>query len=252
MLQISEQSHTQASTFLMMLSKDAVLQKGYYHRNVNFQSYVDHKHQEFVSGARVCVDPPHLRMVFDKTVVNSFAAPAVAQESAELSSPARASRDGRSMGCDSTPPLDHDDRRAGTAATPEAAGAGVDANLTKFTQHQEGCLVSEETEPACALRGCVSPSSPQTADMAWQAVLQHSMRLARDTKWTHKGLQASAASCPITMSEEHVCDFMQHQCLFNPMSDCCEDVCCSSQCVTHSSVLASAVLHGELLLASCC
>ena len=203
MLHVSKQPSTQASTFMMMLSKYAVLQKGYYHRNVNFQSYVDHKHQEFVSGAKVCVDPPHLRMVFDKTIVNSLAPPAVAPDSAEPSNPAKASRDGLSVGCDSTSPCDHD-CPAGTADTPEAAGADADAIHTDSTQHQGGCLGSEEAESA--LRGSVSHLDPHIADTAWQAVLQHSMRLARDTKWTHKGLQASAASCPITMSEEHVCD----------------------------------------------
>ena len=243
MLQMSQQSNTQASTFMMMY---AVLQKGYYHRNVNFQSYVDHKHQEFVSGARVCVDPPHLRVVFDKTVVNSLAPPAVAQDSAGPSNTARASRDSLSMGSDSTPPLDHDDRPAGTAATPEAAGADVDVNHAKSTQHQGGCHASEEAEPE--LRGRVSPSNPHTADTAWQAVLQHSMRLARDTKWTHKGLQASAASCLVIMNEEHVhdCTFAHH--LFQPNGyllqrrllqlTACDPIRCFS--------IFPAVLYGEL------
>lgn len=232
---------------MMMLSKYAVLQKGYYHRNVNFQSYVDHKHQEFVSGARVCVDPPHLRIVFDKTVVNSLAPPAVAPDSAVSSDTGSGpSTDGLSMGSDSTLSLDNGDRQAGAASTTEAAGADTDAIHTKPTQPQGGCLASEEAESE--LRGCVSPSNPHTADTAWQAVLHHSMQLARDTKWTHKGLQAS----PMAMSEEHVQDCTSARRLVIPMADCCEDVCCSSQCVTHSSVLASAVLQGELLLASCC
>lgn len=131
-------------------------------------------------------------MVFDKTVVNSLAPPAVAQDSAEPSIPGGASRDGLSMGCDSTLPLDHGDCQAGATITPEAAAA----NHTKSTQHQEGCLAPEEAESE--LRGCVSP-----LNAAWQAVLQHSMRLAQDTKWTHKGLQASVDNCLVTMSEEH-------------------------------------------------
>jgi len=45
---------------------DAGLQKGYYHRNVNFQSYVDHAHDKFVSGESVCIDPLQLAKPFMK------------------------------------------------------------------------------------------------------------------------------------------------------------------------------------------
>ena len=130
--------------------------------------------------------------------------------------------------------------KSGTAATPEAAGADIDVNHAKCTQHQGGCHASEEAEPE--LRGRMSPSNPHTVDTAWKAVLQHSMRLARDTKCTHKGLQASAASCLVIMNEEHVhdCTFAHH--LFNPMVTCCKDVCCSLQHVTQSGVLASFLL----------
>lgn len=173
-----------------------MLQKGYYHRNVNFQSYVDHKHQEFVSGARVCVDPPHLRMVFDEAVVNSLAPQAAAQHPAE---PAHAclqpSRDGLSVGTDNIPSTRHSHRQAGAAATPEAVCADTDigaANHTKSAQHQHGRLKYDEAE--AGLSSSASACQVHTADNAWQAVLQHSMQLARDTKWTHKGLQASAVS----------------------------------------------------------
>lgn len=52
------------------------MQKGYYHRNVNFQTYVDVPHAAFTSGQHATVDPPHLRMVFDAAVVNSLLQPA--------------------------------------------------------------------------------------------------------------------------------------------------------------------------------
>ena len=189
--------HSQVSAFEMVLSKYAVLfQKGYYHRNVNFQSHVDHKHQQFVSGARACVDPPHLRMVFDEAVVNSIAPQAAAQNPAEPSHVCpRPSRDGPRMGTDDTPSTCHGDRQAVAAATPEAVGEDADvnaANQTKSAEHQDGRLASEEAEPG--LSGSASPCNIDTADNAWHAVMQHSMQLARDTKWTHKGLQASAVS----------------------------------------------------------
>ena len=189
--------HTARCLLESVLSKYAVLlQKGYYHRNVNFQSHVDHKHQQFVSGARACVDPPHLRMVFDEAVVNSLAPQAAVQQPAEPSHACpRPSIDGLSMGTGSTSSTYHGDCQAGAAATPETVGeeADVDAAAhTKSAQHQNGCLACQEAEPG--LSGSVSPCKGDTADNAWHAVIQHSMQLARDTKWTHKGLQASAVS----------------------------------------------------------
>ena len=182
--------------FQEVVPKYAVLQKGYYHRNVNFQSYVDHKHQEFVSGARACVDPPHLRMVFDEAVVNSLGPQVAAQHSAEpCHACPQASRDGLGMQADTTPSTHHEHRKAGAAATPEAIGANTDvdaANHAKSAQHQGDCMVSEEAEPG--LSGSVSPCQVHTADSTWRAVMQRSMQLAQDTKWTHKGLQASAIS----------------------------------------------------------
>ena len=188
------QTNSQASTFEAGLLKYAVLQKGYYHRNVNFQSYVDHKHQEFVSGARACVDPPHLRMVFDEAVVDSLAPQAAAEDPAEPSHACpRLSRDGLSMNNDNTPSTYHGDCQAGAAATPAAIGADTDgdaANDSRSAQHHNGRLASEEAEPGVS--SSVSLFKVHTADNAWQAVMQHSMQLAQDTKWTHKGLQASA------------------------------------------------------------
>lgn len=52
------------------------LQKGYYHRNANFQTYVDVPHKDFVSGEHTTTDPPHLRMVFNGAIVNSLLQPA--------------------------------------------------------------------------------------------------------------------------------------------------------------------------------
>ena len=172
----SFQTNSQASLFEAVWLKYAVLQKGYYHRNANFQSYVDHKHQEFVSGARACVDPPHLRMVFDEAVVKSLAPQAAAEEPAEPSHACpRASRDGLSIRIDTTSSPYHGDCQPGAAANLKA---DADAHV----------------EAAPGGSGCVSPSEVHTANNRWQAVMQRSMQLARDTKWTHKGLQASAVS----------------------------------------------------------
>lgn len=183
---------------------------------------MDHKHQEFVSGDRACVDPPHLRMVFDEAVVSSLAPQAAAQAPTEPSSAdTQPSRDGSGVGpvsigsasigpasvgsassvegkdaqSDSTRQSCLWQRQSGTAATVETAGAdaGVGAGVhAEPAQHQDRRLVFKETGSQLS---SVPALTVHKADSAWQAVLQRAMQLAQDTKWTHKGLQASAVSC---------------------------------------------------------
>ncbi|KAL3139949.1 hypothetical protein ABBQ38_004237 [Trebouxia sp. C0009 RCD-2024] len=173
------------------------LLKGFYHRNVNFQSYVDRKHQDFTSGSRACVDPPHLRMVFDEAVVNSLApCPAAAQGPAAHDAqpcrggptvnPASSTQDANAQN-DST--LLSQCWESDAAATANAAGADAEVaagTCSKAGQHQDRSLhCHSETE----LSSAAPATTVHEADSAWQAVLQRSMQLAQDTRWTHKGLQ---------------------------------------------------------------
>lgn len=188
-----------------------MLQKGFYHRNVNFQSHVDRKHQEFTSGAAACVDPPHLRMVFDEAVVNSLTA---AQDSAAYDAqacrkgmgpanmgPASSAVDANAQ-TDSTLPLQHWGGQADAAATVDAAGADAAGIRSKPAQHQDRHLdAAAESE----LSSAVPAPNVHQADSAWQAVLQRSMQLARDTKWTHKGLQVRAACLNPSMCKPNAC-----------------------------------------------
>ncbi|KAL3154156.1 hypothetical protein ABBQ32_013679 [Trebouxia sp. C0010 RCD-2024] len=173
------------------------LLKGFYHRNVNFQSYVDHKHQEFTSGSRACVDPPHVRMVFDEAVVNSLTTPQPAAQ-APAASDAQPCREGPTVGpassaqnanahTDSTLLSQH--REPDAAATVTAAGADADVaagSCSKAAQHQDRSL---DGRAELELSSAAPATAVHQSDSAWQAVLRRSMQLAQDTRWTHKGLQ---------------------------------------------------------------
>ena len=141
-------------------------------------------------------------MVFDEAVVNSLTSQAAAhgppacdgqpgREGPTLD-PASLAEDAGAQ-TDATLPLHHRDRQSDAAATGNTAVA--DANVSagtcsKAEQHQDRCPdVGAEAE----LSNAVPDTTVHQADRAWQAVLQRSMQLAQDTRWTHKGLQVSAA-----------------------------------------------------------
>ncbi len=166
----------------------ARLQKGYYHRNVNFQSYVDHAHGKFVSGERLCVDPPHLRMVFDEAVINSLL---TASPDQGLQSPSAGQ-----------PIHQTTAHAAGSSAESSPLQAGPDSgNDLKAVVGGGAQQISDRVSDDQAVHSLdASLDSHTPAQLAkgheeWRAVLQQSMQLAKDSRWTHKGLQVSFISC---------------------------------------------------------
>ena len=191
-----------------------MLQKGFYHRNVNFQSYVDHTHQEFVFATRACVDPPHLRMVFDEAVVDSFTPQSTVPASASRS---QSQTDGDSRYPPQSDSLNSSDDNA-NADNPKhvqpphhqhrvsdtAADDSADNDLG-FADGQQQSEHSAEVETTSRLSGSGSCSKADVDEQTWRGTLQRSMLLAKDTRWTHKGLQVSAVACP-SIAEVHVPD----------------------------------------------
>lgn len=254
--------------------------KGFYHRNVNFQSYLDHKHQEFTSGLRACVDPPHLRMVFDEAVVGSLLSADQLQHSTvfDIYSPADQQQqstvfDGyspanqlqqqatvfdkhslaheqqQSTVLDRHSPADqqqqptvfdkrspaeqpqhsllqpqhqqlqqHNGGSIGAAEYLEQTGSSLPQHYTSShapltnqpqthsaeqtvdaplsgQQGLQGDDQSADVSCADAFSQCqMADRGPQPSDdhgrlNAWRQVLQQSMHLAKDIRWTHKGLQ---------------------------------------------------------------
>ena len=252
------------------------MQKGFYHRNVNFQSYVDHQHQEFTSGQRACVDPPHLRMVFDEAVVDSLlsadqlqhstvsdrqSAPDQQQQSTVFDGCSPDEQQQQSTAFDGYSPADqqqqptvfdkhspaeqpqhsllqpqnqqlqqHNSKSIGAAEDLGQLGSSLPqhdislhAPLTSQQQTQsahqtldapssgqqglQGGDQSAAVSCADALSRCqVTDCGPQPSDdhgcsNAWRQVLQQSMHLAKDIRWTHKGLQVQ---CMSAAAIEHV------------------------------------------------
>ena len=252
------------------------LQKGYYHRNTNFQTYVDVPHKAFVSGEHTTVDPPHLRMVFDAAVVNSLLPPA-SQHSASLpQQPAVAARNNtlipqaegllakdtdetsiqtqaaaQSGRCDASTPhiLGEQTQLVDEPAAENSIGCNVGlhnpADLSQCSGAAQAVLATSTAESLQAPHGiqsamkaadgqsqsihdnhnqsrldyraqqgpvetelCIrlpqlrcgsSAGLPDATDSngcqentraaEWDSVLKHSMQLAKNIKWTHKGLQ---------------------------------------------------------------
>lgn len=170
-----------------------LLQKGFYHRNVNFQSYVDHKHQEFVSGSRACVDPPHLRMVFDEPVVSSLATKAAAPVGETSPVATQLCRDHAVLASDSSKTCFEDtnaklcsnQHKQDCQSSIAFAGDGA-------CQQRQDAEAAKEAEPRFS--DCKPAVEAKGKDNTWQDILQQSMALARDTRWTHKGLQVSLTS----------------------------------------------------------
>lgn len=255
------------------------LQKGYYHRNTNFQTYVDVPHKAFVSGEHTTVDPPHLRMVFDAAVVNSLLPPA-SQHSASLpQQPAVAARnntlipqaegllakdaeetsiqapaEAQAARCDASTPhlLGEQTQLVDEPGAENSVGCNVGlhipADLSQCSGAAQAVLATSTAEssqaldePQSAVRAADGQSqnihdnhnqprlsytaqqepvetelcakSPhwrcgsaaglpdptdsnghqelKTRAAEWDSVLKHSMQLAKNIKWTHKGLQVS-------------------------------------------------------------
>ena len=283
------------------------MQKGYYHRNVNFQTYVDVPHAAFISGQHATVDPPHLRMVFDAAVVNSLLQPAqqplassaqaagsavthepTSQVSESLvqssdGSPAEIQEPGTAavthkqtspasvglvQSSDGSPAQIHDEENSssatstsqttigsadgtdGACAQTQATSVSASHNATDMadasqasggpqSQSQDlsaekspwqrtsrlaqaghsqaecqqdrlaaqsnadrpdaccSSLARDEAQPKGSAGAAkteleAEPSSqPSEEAVRWDSVLKHSMKLARNIKWTHKGLQVS-------------------------------------------------------------
>ncbi|KAA6423694.1 MAG: hypothetical protein FRX49_06265 [Trebouxia sp. A1-2] len=156
--------------------------KGYYHRNVNFQSYVDYAHGKFVSGERVCVDPPHLRMVFDEAVINSLltASPDQGLQSSSAGQaihpstghPGGLSAEGRQL--QSQPDFGNDVKAVVNGGAQQVSDRLPD-NQAVHSLH--------------ASLDSHNPAQLAEGHKEWRAVLQQSMQLAKDIRWTHKGLQ---------------------------------------------------------------
>ena len=154
---------------------------------MNFQTYVDHSHEGFVSGKQACIDPPHLRMVFDEAVVDRLLEtnPALAlkvpiehaqQQDGQLSN----------QEADSAAAAGSSDDRAKQwqSSHSQATFHGDVQHADESSQHRDaGSQVVLETEQ----QALETPAYPGT----WQEVLQQSMQRAKDIRWTHKGLQVT-------------------------------------------------------------
>ncbi len=190
----------------------AVLQKGYYHRNVNFQSYVDHAHGSFVSGERVCVDPPHLRMVFHEAVINSLL---TASPDQGLQSPAA----GQAVHQNTAHAADSSAEGSLLQAGPDSGndlkavvGAGAQQISDRVPDDQAVHSVHASLD---------SHDSEQLAEghEEWRAILQRSMQLAKDIRWTHKGLQVKficsvkLLPAPVYMPCGMCCVSLLHVCM---------------------------------------
>lgn len=156
--------------------------KGYYHRNVNFQSHVDHAHGEFVSGKRACIDPPHLRMVFDEAVINSLLT-ASPDQGLQSPSAGQAIHENTAHAADSSAegsqlqigPDSGNDVKA-------VVGGGAQQISDRLSDHQAVHSLHASLD---------SRNLAQLVEghEEWRAVMQQSMQLAKDIRWTHKGLQ---------------------------------------------------------------
>lgn len=155
------------------------------------------------------MDPPHLRMVFDEAVVNSLTTGSIAPGSAVTAQTGHeASSSGDNMrsapfSCgkrqaihdadpqDPTTQLPRDtDHQSGTAGLDAAARDGVDA--LAHGEHKHRHSMCEEAE--ARLAGSEPATDVRQGGDDWQAVLQKSMQLAKDIRWTHKGLQVRGLS----------------------------------------------------------
>lgn len=166
----------------------AVLQKGYYHRNVNFQSYVDHAHGKFVSGERVCVDPPHLRIVFDEAVINSLLT-ASPDQGLQSSSAGQAIHQNTADAADSS--AEGSQLQSG----PDSAN-DVKAVVGGGAQQMSDRVPDDQADHSLhASLDSHNPAQLAEGHEEWRAVLQRSMQLAKDIRWTHKGLQVKSISC---------------------------------------------------------
>ena len=169
---------------------------------------MDHTHDEFVSGKQACVDPPHLRMVFDEAVVNSLLTPDSHQA---LSAPAPASQDhhqAANHGADAVVKQDKGQQLQSDHAQ-EAFG----------TAAQGGAAQQNPARLSDSLAGQSQQASDSSLDSAqlnvepgdWQAVLQCSMQAARDIKWTHKGLQVGLSVSDEFMTAVSVSAMLHHE-----------------------------------------
>ncbi len=186
---------------------------------MNFQSYVDHTHEEFVSGTRACVDPPHLRMVLDEAVVNSLLTtspdPAL-QSPAELTQQSVSPYNLQQAHMAAADSAEHDkgEHVQSPAGQPTQDDAGTTAAASAHNDHsmqlqtgvaeqhadnRPGATEAQQTQADLSQSGhkqCASDSfqgsaGPVAQAVTWQAVVQQSMQAAKDTRWTHKGLQVS-------------------------------------------------------------
>ncbi len=166
----------------------ARLQKGYYHRNVNFQSYVDHAHGKFVSGERLCVDPPHLRMVFDEAVINSLL---TASPDQGLQSPSA----GQAIHQNTAHAADSSAVGSQLQSRPDS-GKNVKAVVGGSAQQISDRVPDDQAvQSHHASLDSHNPAQLAKGHEEWRAVLQQSMQLAKDIRWTHKGLQVKSISC---------------------------------------------------------
>lgn len=167
---------------------DAGLQKGYYHRNVNFQSYVDHAHDKFVSGERVCIDPPHLRMVFDEAVINGLL---TASPDPGLHSPSAGQAIHENTAHAADLPAEGSQLPSGPDSGSDVKaviGGGAQQISDRLPDNQAVHLLHASLDSH-------NPAQLVEGHEEWRAVLQQSMQLAKDIKWTHKGLQVKLISC---------------------------------------------------------
>ncbi|DBB06504.1 TPA: hypothetical protein ACH3X1_012055 [Trebouxia sp. C0004] len=156
--------------------------KGYYHRNINFLAYVDHAHGQFVSGERVCVDPPHLRMVFDEAVINSLL---TASPDQGLQSPSAGQAIHKHTGHAAGLSAEGSHLQSGPDSRHDmkaVVGGGAQQISDRLPDHQA-------VHSHHASLDSHNPAQLVEKDEEWRAVLQQSMQLAKDSRWTHKGLQ---------------------------------------------------------------
>ena len=148
-------------------------------------------------------------MVFDEAVVNSLATNAAAQtltgkppfatqlctdQAVLASDSSKTSFEDANAELDSNwQTQNHQTSIADDAAAFAGDGSGDGTgDGAACQQRQDTNHMAAEAESR--LNGGEPAIEPNNKDRAWRHILQQSMALARDTRWTHKGLQVSVTS----------------------------------------------------------
>lgn len=133
------------------------------------------------------MDPPHLRMVFDEAVINSLLT-ASSDQGLQSPSPGQAIHQNTAHAAISS-------AEGSQLQSQPDSGNDVKAVVGGSAQQISDRLPADQA--VLSLHASLDSHNPaQLAEghEEWRAVLQRSMQLAKDIRWTHKGLQVKLVS----------------------------------------------------------